>query len=138
MMAQDFFRDAFVFAKRQTSRAASGKRHALHLEERNDVLVEPRIIFELLDQIEKNVRLEAFHLLPDKIDIVEDGEMLGGVTEFAERRHHVRLGLPILRFHLLAQVLVDLGRTNAVEKDEDFEFLFHARYLVRLNLPVKR
>ena len=35
------------------------------------------------------------------------------------------LGLPILRLHLLAQILVDLGGTDGVEKGEDFEFLFH-------------
>jgi len=92
----------------------------------------------MFDQVEKNVRLEAFHFWPDKIDLIEDGEVLGSVTELAERGHHVRLGLPILRLHFLAQVLVDLGRTNAIEKDQDFKFLFHARYLVRLNLPVKR
>ena len=92
----------------------------------------------MFDQVEKDVRLEAFHLLPDKIDIVEDGEMLRGVTELAQRGHHVRLGFPIFRLHLLAQVLVDLGRADAVEQDQDFESLFHARYLVRLNLPVKR
>src|SRR6266496_734904 len=61
VMPEDFFRDAFVLAKSETSRAATGKRHALHLEQRNDVLVESRIVFELLDQVEKNVRLEAFH-----------------------------------------------------------------------------
>ena len=137
-MSENFFRDAFVFAKSKTSRAATGEWHALHLQKRNNVLVEFRIVFELFDQVEKDVRLKAFHFLPDKIDIVEDGEMLGGVAELAERGHHVRLGLPILRLHLLAQVLVDLGRTNAVEKDQDFKSLFHARYLVRLNLPVKR
>ena len=80
----------------------------------------------MFDQIEKNVRLEAFHFLPDKIDIVEDGEMFGGVTEFAERSHHIRFGLPLLGFHFLAQIGVDRRRLDAVEQDQDFEFLFHS------------
>ncbi len=97
----------------------------MHLEKRNDVLIESRIVFELLDQVEKNVRREAFHFLPDKIDIVEDGEMLGSVTELTERGHHVRLCLPLLGLHFLAQVGVDRCRPDAVEQDQDFEFLFH-------------
>jgi hypothetical protein len=39
-------------------------------------------------------------------------------------------GLPILGFHLLAEILIDGGRACAVEEDEDFEFLFHAISLV--------
>jgi len=38
--------------------------------------------------------------------------------------------LPILRFHFLAEVLIDGGGTCAVEKDEDFEFLFHAIFVL--------
>src|SRR5207249_6861588 len=49
----------------------------------------------------------------------------GGVTELAERGHDVRLGFPILRFHFLTEILIDSGRAGAVEKHEDFEFLFH-------------
>ena len=75
--------------------------------------------------------------MPEQIEIVEDGEMLRRVTKLAERGQDVRLGFPILRLHLRAQVLVDRRRTDGVEKREDFEFLFHG-YLVRLNLPVKR
>ena len=56
----------------------------------------------------------------------------------AERGQDVRLGFPILGLQLLAQVLIDRGRLDGVEKGEDFEFLFHVRYLVRLNLPVNR
>ena len=51
--------------------------------------------------------------------------MLRRVAERAERGQDVRLGFPILRLHLLAQILVDRGRTDGVEKGEDFEFLFH-------------
>jgi hypothetical protein len=64
--------------------------------------------------------------LPQKIDIIKDGEMLCRMAVRAERTHDVRLGFPILRFHLLAEVLIETGGTCAVEKYEDFEFLFHA------------
>jgi hypothetical protein len=47
------------------------------------------------------------------------------MAERPERSHDVRLGFPILRFHLLAEVLIETGGTCAVEKHEDFEFLFH-------------
>ena len=40
VIMQDFFRNAFVLAKGQTGRAAAGKRQTLHLEKRNDVLIE--------------------------------------------------------------------------------------------------
>ena len=60
--------------------------------------------------------------------------MLRRVAKRAERGHDVRLGLPILRFHLLAEILIDGGGTCAVEKDEDFEFLFHVIF-VRFVIP---
>ena len=73
---QDFFRDALVFAKDETGRAAAGKGHALHFEKRNDVLVEPAVVLELVGQIENDVGREGFQFLPQQIEIVEDGEML--------------------------------------------------------------
>ena len=97
----------------------------MQFEKRNDVLIESWVVLELFDQVEKNVRREGLEFLPHKIDIVVDGEMLGGVTELAERGHDVRLGFPILRFHFLTEILIDSGRAGAVEKHEDFEFLFH-------------
>ena len=63
MIVQDFFRNAFVLAKRKTSRAATGEGQALHLEKRNDVLIEPRIIPELFYEIEKNIRREGLQFL---------------------------------------------------------------------------
>ena len=128
MIAEDFFRDALVLAQNETGRPAAGKGHALHLENGDDVLVESAVVLELVGEVEKNVRRERFQLLPEQIEIVEDGEMLRRVTERAERVQDVRLGLPILRLHLRAQVLVDRGRTDGVEKGEDFEFLFHATW----------
>ena len=126
MIMQNFFRDAFVFAKDQTGRAATGEGHALHFEKGNDVLVEPAVVFELVGQIKNYVRREVFQFLPQQIEIVENGEMFRGVTERAERTQDVCLSFPILGLHLLAQVLIDRGRPDGVEKGEDFEFLFHA------------
>ena len=97
----------------------------LHLEKRNNVLVEPAVVLELIGQIENDVGGEGFQFLPEQIEIVEDGEMLRRVTQLAERRQDVCLGFPILRLHLLAQVLVDRRGTDGVEKREDFEFLLH-------------
>jgi hypothetical protein len=51
------------------------------------------------------------------------------MAERPERSHDVRLGFPILRFHLLAEVLIETGGTCAVEKHEDFEFLFHVVFV---------
>ena len=113
------------------------KRHALHLEKGNDVLVEAAVVLELIREVEENVRREGLQLLPEQIEIVENGEMFRGVTEGAERVQDVGLGFPILRLHLRAQILIDRRRSDRVEKREDFEFLFHI-YLVRLNLPVNR
>jgi hypothetical protein len=51
--------------------------------------------------------------------------MLGGMTQLAKSGHDVRFRLPILRLHFPGEILIDGRRTCAVEKDEDFEFLFH-------------
>src|SRR5439155_19713048 len=50
---------------------------------------------------------------------------LGALGHTAEH-----LGLPILRVHLLAEVLIETGGTCAVEKHEDFELLFHAIFVL--------
>src|SRR5262245_35825361 len=138
VIVQDFFRNAFVLAKGKTSRAATSEGQALHLEKRNDVLVEARIVPELFDEVEKNVRSEGFHFLAHKIDVVVNSEVLGHVTDFTERSRDVRLGFPVFRFQFLREILIDGCRTCAVEQNEDFELLFHSRYFVRLNFPVKR
>jgi hypothetical protein len=74
--------------------------------------------------------------LPQQIEVVEDGEMLRRVAKRAERSQDVRLGFPILRLHLRAQVLVD-RRGNLASKSTR-TLSFFSRYFVRLNLPVKR
>ena len=60
-----------------------------------------------------------------QIEIIEDREMLLGVTKGAESAQNVGLRFPILGLHLLAQILVDLGRPDGVEQGKDLEFLFH-------------
>src|SRR5437667_3929528 len=104
VIVENLFRDALVLAKRETGRAAAGKGQVLHFEKGNDVLVESGIVPELFDKVEKNIRRECLEFLPQKIDIIKDGEMLRRVSKRAERGHDVRLSLPILRFHLLAEI----------------------------------
>ena len=125
VIMQDFFGNAFVLAKGKTGRAAAGERQALHFEKRNDVLIEARIVPELLDEVEKNIGSEGFQFLAKKIDIVVDREMLRRVAERAKRCHDVRLGLPVLCLQLLREILIDGCRTCAVEKHQHFKFLFH-------------
>src|SRR5689334_4391150 len=125
MVMQNFLRDALVFAENETSRAATCKRHSLHFQEGNDVLVEPAVVLELIGQIKNHVRLEDCQFLSEQIEIIENGEMFLSMTEGAQRAQDVGLGFPILRLHFLAQVLVDLGGPDGVEKSENFEFLFH-------------
>ena len=84
-----------------------------------------RIVSELFDQIEKDVGRERLQFLAQKIDIVVDGEMLGRVAERAERAHDIGFGLPFFRFQFIAEILINRGRTCAVEEHQDFEFLFH-------------
>ena len=115
-----------MLAERQSGRAAAGERHAVHFEERNDVLVEGAVVLELVGEIENDVRLEALELLAEQIEVVEDREVLGGVAEFGQRGEHVGLGLPILGLQFRAQVLVERRGRDGVEQGEDFEFSFHA------------
>ena len=75
-----------------------------------------------------NVGRESLQLLPQQIEIVEDGEVLVRVAELAERGQNVRLGFPIFGLQLRAQVLVERRRPDGVEKREDFEFLFHGLF----------
>ena len=127
MIVQDFFRDALVFAKREAGRAAAGKGHALHFEERNDVLVEPAVVLELVGEIENDIRREALQFLPQQIEIVENGEMLRRVAERRRARpgRSPRFSNPPSSSPF-AEILIDRRGTGGVEKGEDFEFLFHA------------
>src|SRR4029079_2561414 len=63
MIMQNFFRDAFVFAKNEPGRAATGKGHTLHFEKGNDVLIESAVILELVGQIKNYVGREGFQFL---------------------------------------------------------------------------
>src|SRR5438105_7746439 len=102
MIMQDFFRDAFVFAKDQTCRTATGEGDSLHFEKGNNVLIEPAVILELFGEIENYVGREVIQFLPDQIEIIKNGEVFCGVTERAERAKDVGFGLPILSLHFLA------------------------------------
>jgi hypothetical protein len=137
VIAENFFGDAFVFAERQAGRAAAGERQPLHFQEGNDILVEGAVVLELIGEVEDDVRLEVLELLPHEVEIVEDGEVLGGVAELFQRREHMGFGFPIIGLQLRAEILVERGGRNGVEQRQDFEFLFHG-YFVRLNRPVNR
>ena len=126
---QDFFRNTFVLAKGETGRATASEGQALHLEKRNDVLIEPRIVPELFDEVEKNVRSEGLQFLAHKIDIVVNGKMLGRVTDRTKRGHDIRLGLPVFCLQFLREILINCCGTYAVEQNEDFKFLFHGPLL---------
>jgi hypothetical protein len=119
-----------VLAKGKTGRAASSEGETLHLEKRDDVLIESGIVPELFDQVEKNVRSEGLQFLAHKIDIVINGKMLGRVTDFNERGHDVCLSFPVLRLQLLGEILIDGCGACAVKKHENFEFLFHDFFCV--------
>ena len=91
-----------MLAKKKTGRAAAGERHALHFKKRNDVLIEPTIIFELIGEIEDNAGAERGEFLLQKIEIVEYCEMLRVTAKGAKGSENVCLRFPILRFHLRA------------------------------------
>ena len=95
-----------MLAKQKTGRATAGKGHALHLKKGNDVLVESTVIFELIGEIEDDVGGEAGELLPQKVEIIEYREMLRRAAEGAKGVEDVGLRFPVLRLHLLAQVLI--------------------------------
>ncbi len=85
MIMQNFFRDAFVFAKNESGRAATGEGNALHFEKGNNVLVEPAVVFELVGEIKNYVRGEVLQFLPQQIKIIKDSEMLFGIAKGVER-----------------------------------------------------
>ena len=118
-----------MLAKRKTGRTATGEGHAVHFEERNDVLVEGAIVFELIRQVENDIRLEAFQLLPQQIEIVENRLVLRRVAKFTEGFENICLRLPFHGLQLRAEILVERGADHRVEQREDFELSFHGNML---------
>ncbi len=114
VIAKNFFGNALVLAQSQPGAAATGERHSLHREKRNDVLIEGAIIFELIGEIENDVRLETLQFLAEQIQIVKDGKMFDGMAERTGFR------FPIVRFQFRAQILINRGRRNRVKQREDF------------------
>src|SRR6185437_1260173 len=82
MVTEDLLGNALVLAEREPGGAAARERQTLHFEKRCNVLVERAVVLELVGEVEDEVRLEALQFLPHQIEVVEDGEMPGGVTEF--------------------------------------------------------
>ena len=94
------------------------------------MLIEAAIIFELVGQIENDVRVEAFQLLPEQIEVIEYGEMLGWMSQRAQSSEDVCFRLPVIGLHFLAQVLVDRGRPDRVEQSKDLDLFLHVTWSV--------
>ena len=137
VVAEDFLGDALVLAERQARGAAAGERDAVHREKRHDVLVEGPVVPELVGQVEDHVRAEGLQLLPQEIEVVEDGQMLVGIAELAQGGEHAGLGLPVGGLQLGTQILVERRGSDGIKQGENFQFLGHG-YFVRLNFPVNK
>jgi hypothetical protein len=142
VIAQDLFGDALVLAEHHAGRAAPGEGDGVHRQEGGDILVEPAIVFELIGEVEDDVGFEGLEFLANQIEVVVNGEMLGGVAKLTEGFEEIGLGLAVLDFEIGLKVLLEGGGGHGIEQGQDFKFAFHcsggAGYLVRLNLPVKR
>src|SRR6185369_1086478 len=117
--------------------AAAGEGQPVHFQEGNDVLIESAVLFELVREVENDFRLKALELLTQQFQVVEDGEVFVRVTEFAQRRHDIALGLPALGLEVRSQIFIDAETFSGSEQGQDFEFFLQG-YFVRLNLPVNR
>ena len=84
------------------------------------MLIERAVVLELIRQVENHVRLERLQLLLQHVEVVEDGKMLRGVAELAQRVEDVGFRLPIVRLQLRAQVLIERRRSDGVEERKDF------------------
>ena len=109
----------------------------MKFEKRRDVLIEGAIVLKLICKVEDEIGCEALQLLPQQIEIVEDGEVFHHVTEFGKGGEDVGFGFPIIGFQFGAQILIQRRGRDRIEQGEDFEFLLQG-YFVRLNLPVNR
>jgi hypothetical protein len=125
MITEDFLGDALVFGEEQSGGPATGERDADEFEERDDVLIEPAVVAELIGEIEHNIRLEPVDLVAEDLGIVEDCLMLDHPAKGLHGLEHIGFGRPIRGGQLSAQVLVGRGRLRGVEKGEDIDFLFH-------------
>jgi hypothetical protein len=97
----------------------------VHFEKRGDVLIERAVVPELIGEIKNDVGLKGIKLLAQKVEVVEDREVLDGVPEFAKGGEDIGFGFPIFGLQFLAQVLINRRRRDGVEQGEDFEFSFH-------------
>jgi hypothetical protein len=125
VVAEDFFGDGFVFAEGESAGAAAGEGDAVHGEVGDDVLVEGAVVFELVGEVEDEVGLEFLEFLLDEVEVVEDGEVFGGVAELGEGGEDVAFGFAVVGLEVFGEVLVEGGGGAGVEEGEDFEFRFH-------------
>jgi hypothetical protein len=120
VIAEDFFGDAFVFAEGEAGGAASGERHALHFEERHDVLIEGAVVLKLVGQVENHVRLEALEFLAQEIQVIKNGQVLHGVTQLLEGGQDMGFRFPVIRLQLGGQILIDRGGGDRIEQGQHF------------------
>ena len=57
--------------RQQRERAPEAEGDAAHGEERDDVLVEGAVVFELVSEVENDVGLELLKFLLDEVEVVE-------------------------------------------------------------------
>ena len=114
MIAEDLLRNGFVLAQRQAGGAATGEWQAVHLQERDNVLVEGAVVVELIGQVEDDVGLEELEFLPEQIEVVENSEVVLLVAELVESGQDVGFGFAVFGFEVLGEVGVDPRRRERV------------------------
>jgi hypothetical protein len=95
VIAENFFGDGFVFTKSKSAGATACKRHIVHGPKGDNILVEAAVVFELVGEVEDDVGLELLDFLLDEIEVVEDGEVFGGIAELGEGVEDVGFGFAI-------------------------------------------
>ncbi len=132
MDAEEQLRERLVARQQQAARIAAGVRHAQQFEITGDVRLVDGDVLELHQQVEHDVRLEAFDVLLDRRQIVRDAEHQHLVTELAQAAADVVLLAPG-RDVLLALAFERVGRHQVDVREHE-----HAQRLHRRNSPRSR
>ena len=72
----------------------------MQFKERYDVLVEGAVVLELVSEVEDDIRREGQEFLSQQIEVVEDGEVFGDVTELAQGVEDIGFGLAVVGLQL--------------------------------------
>ena len=98
MIAENFFGDGFVFAEREAAGAATGKGRFVRGEERDDVLVEGAVVFELVSEVKDDVGLKFLDFLLNQVEVIEDDEVFSLMAEFSEGAKNISFGFSVFGF----------------------------------------